>query len=113
MRDGITGAGWFRLGTCTLTAVTPEEMIRVPDGGPVAGNCRIRASDPAWVAAGTLKSGTVQVCGALAGSGKDEGRMGGIRLLTTLYTIFFVLIILIVIGSFFGVFNNPLIDPGL
>ena len=39
--------------------------------------------------------------------------MGGIRLLATLYTIFFVLIILIVIGSFFGVFENPLIDPGL
>jgi hypothetical protein len=39
--------------------------------------------------------------------------MGGIRLLTTLYTIFFVLIILIVIGSFFGVLDNPLIDPGL
>ena len=33
--------------------------------------------------------------------------MGGIRLITTLYTIFFVLIILIVIGSFFGVFENP------
>jgi hypothetical protein len=44
---------------------------------------------------------------------KAEGRMGGIRLITALYTIFFVLIILIVIGSFFGVFENPLIDPGL
>jgi hypothetical protein len=53
------------------------------------------------------------VCGAPVGSGKAEGRMGGIRLLTTLYTIFFVLIILIVIGSFFGVFENPNIDPGL
>jgi len=39
--------------------------------------------------------------------------MSGIRLITALYTIFFVLIILIVIGSFFGVFENPLIDPGL
>jgi hypothetical protein len=39
--------------------------------------------------------------------------MGGIRLLTMLYTIFFVLIILIAIGSFFGVFENPMIDPGL
>ena len=39
--------------------------------------------------------------------------MGGIRPITWLYTIFFVLIILIVIGSFFGVFGNPLIDPGL
>ena len=60
-----------------------------------------------------MKSGTVQVCGALVGSGKAEERMGGIRLLTTLYAIFFVLIILIAIGSFFGVFENPLIDPGL
>jgi hypothetical protein len=42
-----------------------------------------------------------------------EERMGGLRLLTTLYMIFFVLIILIAIGSFFGVFGNPLIDPGL
>ncbi len=39
--------------------------------------------------------------------------MGGIKLITTLYTIFFALIILIVIGSVFGVFDNPLIDPGL
>ena len=39
--------------------------------------------------------------------------MGGIRLLTMLYTIFFALIILIVIGSFFGIFDNPMIDPGL
>ena len=39
--------------------------------------------------------------------------MGGIKVITTLYTIFFVLIILIVIGSFFGVFENQLIDPGL
>jgi hypothetical protein len=62
---------------------------------------------------GEAKSGTVQVCGAPIWSGKAEGRMGGIRLITTLYTIFFVLIILIVIGSFFGVFENPLIDPGL
>ena len=44
---------------------------------------------------------------------KAEGRMGGIKLLTTLYTIFFVLMILIVIGSFFGVFENRLIDPGM
>jgi ABC-type Fe3+-siderophore transport system permease subunit len=39
--------------------------------------------------------------------------MGGIRLMVTLYTIFFVLVILIAIASFFGVFENPLIDPGL
>ena len=44
---------------------------------------------------------------------KAEGRMGGIKVLTTLYAIFFVLMILIVIGSFFGVFENRLIDPGL
>jgi hypothetical protein len=60
-----------------------------------------------------VKSGTVQVCGATIGSGKVEERMGGIRLIVTLYTIFFVLIVLIAIGSFFGVFENPLIDPGL
>jgi hypothetical protein len=61
------------------------------------------------------KSGTVtgQVCGAPVGSGKVEGRMGGIRLIVMLYTVFFVLIVLIAIGSFFGVFGNPLIDPGL
>lgn len=39
--------------------------------------------------------------------------MGGIKLITVLYTIFFLLMILIAIGSFFGVFDNPLIDPGL
>ncbi len=39
--------------------------------------------------------------------------MGGIKLMTALYTIFFVLMILIAIGSFFGVFDNPLIDPGM
>jgi ABC-type Fe3+-siderophore transport system permease subunit len=60
-----------------------------------------------------VKSGTVHISGAPVGSGKAEERMGGIRLLTTLYAIFFVLIILIAIGSFFGVFDNPLIDPGL
>jgi hypothetical protein len=48
-----------------------------------------------------------------AESGNGEGRMGGIKLITTLYTIIFVLMILIAIGSFFGVFDNPLIDPGL
>jgi hypothetical protein len=60
-----------------------------------------------------VKSGTVHLRDAPVGSGKAEGRMGGIRLLTMLYTIFFVLIILIVIGSFFGVFGNPNIDPGM
>lgn len=39
--------------------------------------------------------------------------MGGIRLITTLYAFFFVLMILVAIGSILGVFDNPLIDPGL
>ena len=39
--------------------------------------------------------------------------MGGARLVTWLYAIFFVLMVLIVIGSFFGLFDNRLIDPGL
>jgi hypothetical protein len=73
----------------------------------------MRGSDRARAVAEQVKSGTVSVCAAPVGSGKAEGRMGGIRLITWLYTIFFVLIILIVIGSFFGVFGNPLIDPGL
>jgi hypothetical protein len=42
-----------------------------------------------------------------------EEQMGGIKLITALYTFFFVLMILIAIGSVFGVFDNPLIDPGL
>jgi len=39
--------------------------------------------------------------------------MGGIKLLTALYTIMFVLLVVIAIASIFGVFDNPLIDPGL
>lgn len=39
--------------------------------------------------------------------------MGGIRLITTLYALFFILMILVAIGSILGVFDNPLIDPGL
>lgn len=39
--------------------------------------------------------------------------MGGIRLITTLYALFFILMILAAIGSILGVFDNPLIDPGL
>jgi uncharacterized membrane protein len=73
----------------------------------------MRGPVPVRAAAGRVKSGTVHVGGSPVGSGKAEGRMGGIRLITTLYTIFFVLIVLIVIGSFFGVFDNPNIDPGL
>jgi hypothetical protein len=39
--------------------------------------------------------------------------MFGIRLLTALYTIMFVVLILVFIGSVFGVFDNPMIDPGM
>lgn len=39
--------------------------------------------------------------------------MGGIRLLTVLYTLFFLLLILVAIGSIFGAFDNPMIDPGV
>jgi ABC-type Fe3+-siderophore transport system permease subunit len=39
--------------------------------------------------------------------------MGGIRLITMLYTLFFILMILVAIGSIFGIFDNPLIDPGV
>ena len=39
--------------------------------------------------------------------------MGGIKLLTALYTIMFVLLVVIAIASILGVFDNPLIDPGL
>ena len=39
--------------------------------------------------------------------------MFGIRLLTWLYTLVFVVLVLVAIGSFFGVFDNPMIDPGM
>jgi hypothetical protein len=39
--------------------------------------------------------------------------MGAFRFLTALYIIVFVLMVLIAIGSFFGVFQNPLIDPAM
>jgi hypothetical protein len=39
--------------------------------------------------------------------------MFGIRLLTALYTIVFVVLVVVAIGSIFGVFDNPMIDPGL
>jgi hypothetical protein len=39
--------------------------------------------------------------------------MGGIRFLTAAYAIMFVVMVLIVLGSLFGLFGNPLIDPGL
>ena len=39
--------------------------------------------------------------------------MRGAKIVTTVYIILFVLIILIAIGSLFGLFENHLIDPGL
>ncbi len=39
--------------------------------------------------------------------------MGGIKLITALYTIMFVLLVIAAIASIFGVFDNPLIDPGM
>lgn len=39
--------------------------------------------------------------------------MFGIRLLTAVYTLVFLLLVVLAIGSIFGVFDNPLIDPGL
>ena len=39
--------------------------------------------------------------------------MFGIRLLTALYTIVFVVLVLVAIGSMAGVFDNPMIDPGM
>lgn len=46
-------------------------------------------------------------------AGRSEEIMGAFRFLTALYIIVFVLMVLIAIGSFFGVFTNPLIDPGM
>ena len=39
--------------------------------------------------------------------------MFGIRLLTAVYTIVFVVLVLVFIGSVVGVFDNPMIDPGM
>jgi uncharacterized membrane protein len=39
--------------------------------------------------------------------------MFGIRLLTALYTIVFLVLVLVFIGSIFGAFQNPMIDPGM
>lgn len=39
--------------------------------------------------------------------------MFGVRLLTALYTIGFILVIVLAIGSIFGVFDNPMVDPGM
>jgi ABC-type Fe3+-siderophore transport system permease subunit len=39
--------------------------------------------------------------------------MGAVRFLTTLYAIMLVVMILIAIGSLIGLFDNPMIDPGV
>jgi ABC-type Fe3+-siderophore transport system permease subunit len=39
--------------------------------------------------------------------------MGALRFLTALYAILLVVMILVAIGSYFGLFDNPMIDPGL
>lgn len=39
--------------------------------------------------------------------------MGAFKLLTVLYIIMFVLMIAIAVGSLVGIFDNPLIDPGM
>ena len=39
--------------------------------------------------------------------------MGGIRFITAVYAIMFVLLVIIAIASILGVFDNRLIDPGL
>jgi hypothetical protein len=39
--------------------------------------------------------------------------MGGIKLLTVVYAIMFVVMIVIAIGSLAGLFQNHLINPGL
>ena len=39
--------------------------------------------------------------------------MFGIRLLTAVYTLVFFVLVLVFIGSIFGVFDNPMIDPGM
>ena len=44
---------------------------------------------------------------------KGKERMGGIRLITVLYTLMFLLLVAVAIGSILGIFDNPMIDPGL
>jgi cell division septal protein FtsQ len=39
--------------------------------------------------------------------------MGALKFLTTLYAIMLVVMILIAIGSVIGLFDNPMIDPGV
>jgi uncharacterized membrane protein len=59
----------------------------------------------------TVRSGTV--CRARDQFGKGERQMFGIRFLTAVYTLVFVVLVLVFIGSIFGAFQNPMIDPGL
>ena len=58
-----------------------------------------------------VRSGTV--CRVRDQFAKGERRMFGVRFLTAVYTLFFVVLVLVAIGSIFGVFDNPLIDPGM
>lgn len=39
--------------------------------------------------------------------------MGALRFLTAIYAIVLVVMILIAIGSLIGLFDNPMIDPGV
>lgn len=39
--------------------------------------------------------------------------MGFFRLVMVLYILFFALMVVVALGSLFGVFSNPLIDPGM
>jgi hypothetical protein len=39
--------------------------------------------------------------------------MGFFRFVMAVYILVFALMVVIAIGSFFGVFDNPLIDPGM
>ena len=39
--------------------------------------------------------------------------MGALRFLTAIYAIVLVVMVLIAIGSLIGLFDNPMIDPGV
>jgi len=39
--------------------------------------------------------------------------MGALRFLTAIYAIMLVVMVLIAIGSLIGLFDNPMIDPGV
>jgi hypothetical protein len=58
------------------------------------------------------KSGTV--CVTTGGSRWEANtQMGFFRLVMVVYVLVFALMVVIAIGSFFGAFSNPLIDPGM